>query len=86
MELLTVGEFAHTTSVSAPTRYGPPGYFSDAVTPGRKFVLGDLPPGTTREQLRAYELLMQIKSVSIACHAYFIIRQVLTCEFMSCYA
>ena len=42
-----------TTSSTSLTRHGLPHYFEDSPTPGWKFVIGDLPPGTTRDEVRA---------------------------------
>ena len=42
-----------TSSGTAPTRHGPPVFFEDSPTPGWKFVLQDLPPNTTREEVRS---------------------------------
>jgi hypothetical protein len=42
-----------TTSATSLTRHGLPHNFEDSPTPGWKFVMGDLPPGTTRDEVRA---------------------------------
>ena len=42
-----------TTSSTSLTRHGLPHYFEDSPTPGWKFVIGDFPPGTTRDEVRA---------------------------------
>ena len=56
-----------TTSDTALPRHGLPHYFEDSPTPGWKFVIGDLPGGTTREDVWHTKFLFKQECYALSC-------------------
>ena len=56
-----------TTSDTALPRHGLPDYFEDSPTPGWNIVIGDLPGGTTRENVWHTKFLFKEACYSLSC-------------------